>query len=296
MPNVGVMCFLASYGLAMAAEMSRFGWRNRFSQWLMLGLTIAGLVAHTLYLILRAQETKLPPLLSSSHDWLLVLAWLAVLVYLFVTTLERDLATGVIVLPLVVGLVVASLFVNRSSAAPISAYHGWIMLHVSLLVFGMGGVLASLVAGLMYLWQHTRLKHRQSMQPGQTLPSLEWLEKLNRVAVLISVPLLTFGMVLGGGLVLLGREDATLPQRVLRDPLVIGSGVCWLLMAGMFIWLLRSRVTPGRQVARLTVWSCGFLLLTVIGTQVLTRFTPGNTLHGSAARSQPADSSAQELP
>lgn len=284
MPNVGVVCFLASYGLAMVAELSRLGWRSRVSHWLMLGLTTAGLVAHTLYLLIRAQKSDLAPLLSSAHDWLLVLAWLAVIVYLFVAALDRDLATGVIVLPLVVALVVASNFVTTSTAVIGSAYHNWIMLHVSLLVFGIGGVIVSLVAGLMYLWQHNRLKHRQSMQPGLMLPSLERLEKLNRLAILVSVPLLTFGMVLGVVLVLFGRDDEALRERVLRDPLVIGSGVCWIIMALIFVWLLRGDSTPGRQTARLTVWSGGFLLLTVIGSQVLTRLMPGQTVHDNVAK------------
>ena len=80
------------------------------------------------------------------------------------------------------------------------------MLHVSLLVLGMGGILLGLVTGLMYLWQHARLKHRQGTQPGLALPSLERMERFSRLAMLVSVPLLTFGMVLGAGLVLTSGE------------------------------------------------------------------------------------------
>lgn len=283
MPNVSIVCFLASYGLAMAAELSRLRWRSRISHWLMLGLTAAGLVAHTIYLLIRSQHNVLPPLLSSAHDWLLVLAWLAVLVYLIVATLESDLALGVIVLPLVVALVVASIFVTTSTTDIANVHRSWTMLHVSLLVFGIGGVIVSLVAGLMYLWQHNRLKHRQALQSGLTLPSLERLEKLNRLAILVSFPLLTFGMVLGAGLVIAKGSDPTFTHRVLRDPLIIGSGVCWMLMAAIFVWLLRGDSTPGRQTARLTVWSGAFLLLTVVGTQVITRLIP-NTLHDNVSR------------
>ncbi len=286
MPNVGVVCFLASYVLALAAECSRLAWRNRISHWAMVGLTAAGLVAHTLYLLLRSQETHLPPLMSSAHDWLLMLAWLAVLVYLFVSLLEWEMATGLIVLPLVVGLVVASMFVTRASDPLLSEYKGWTMLHVSLLVFGIGGVLIGLVTGVMYLWQHHRLKHRQTLQPGLTLPNLERLERVSRMAILISVPLLTFGMVLGVALVIV-KGGESMQERVLRDPLVLGSGLCWMLMTGMFVWLLSSRGEPGRKVAWLTVWSCGFLILTTVGTQVLTRATNGNAVHGQKAIAPP---------
>jgi ABC-type uncharacterized transport system permease subunit len=278
MLNVGVVCFLASYILALAAELSRLAWRNRVSHWVMLGLTAAGLVAHTLYLYGHSQQTKLPPLLSSVHDWLLVLAWLAVLVYLFVALLDRELAIGLIVLPLVVVLVAASLFVPRTSGNLENVSRNWTMLHVSLLVFGIAGILSGLVSGLMYLWQHYRLKHRQAMQPGLTLPSLERLERFNRLAILTSVPLLTFGMVLGIGLILTRVRDDSAGDRVLRDPIILGGGLCWLLMTGVFVWLLSKRGEPGRKVAWLTVWSCGFLLLTTVAAQMLTRVTHG--IHG----------------
>lgn len=279
MPNVGVVCFLASYGLALAAELSRLAWRNRISHWVMFGLTAVGLVAHTLYLLLQSERTTLPPLLSSGQDWLLVLAWLAVLIYLFVSLLDRDLAIGLIVLPLVVALVIASQFVHWSVGSAADAPRNWTMLHVSLLVFGIAGVLVGLVSGLMYLWQHYRLKHRQTLLPGLTLPSLERLERFSRLAILVSVPLLTFGMVLGVGLVMVKFRDGSMAEHVLRDPIIIGSGICWVMMTGVFIWLLTRRDEPGRKVAWLTVWSCGFLLLTTIASQVLTRAAQG--VHGN---------------
>ncbi len=281
MPNVSVVCFLASYAVALGAELSRLGWRNRFSQYLMWGMTAAGLIAHTLYLLLRNRQTDLPPLLSSVHDWLLVLAWLAVLIYLCVSVLDRQLSTGLVVLPLVLVLVIASYFVPDATDAFVSAHQSWTMLHVSLLVFGIGGILIGLAAAVMYLWQHYRLKHRQRMQPGVMLPSLERLERFTRLAILVSVPLLTIGMGLGIGLVVV-NGGAAIAQRVATDPIIIGSAVCWLFLIGVFVWLLSNRSTPGRQVAWLSVAACGLLLLTMIGSQVLTRALRGTTVHGAA--------------
>ena len=53
----------------------------------------------------RARTAELPPLLSSTHDWLLVLAFLAVVVYLFVSVLDRSLGFGLFLLPIVVLMV-----------------------------------------------------------------------------------------------------------------------------------------------------------------------------------------------
>jgi len=77
MVNITVFCFLASYLVASVLEVIRLRGKSVINLWMMKGFAAAGLVAHTWYLINRAQQTNLPPLLSSTHDWLLVLAWLA---------------------------------------------------------------------------------------------------------------------------------------------------------------------------------------------------------------------------
>src|SRR5688572_14150714 len=105
MLRVSVMCFLASYVLAFGLELTRLVARSRPGRWVTLGVAAAGLIAQTMFLLLRAQQTHLPPLLSSMQDWLLVLAWLAVLVHLFVSLIDRELATGFVVWPLVIGLI-----------------------------------------------------------------------------------------------------------------------------------------------------------------------------------------------
>lgn len=60
----------------------------------------------------------------------------------------------------------------------------------------------------------------------------------------------------------------------------------WLLMCGLFAWLLTGQRTPGRQVAWLTAWSGGFLLFMMVGLQVLTEVTRMPSLHGTGAKQQ----------
>lgn len=108
MLNVSVMCFFASYLLALAFEVVRFYRRSTLVEVLHLAMTAAGLVAQTLYLGLRSRQTHLPPLLSSFSDWLLVLAWLVVLLYLIFVLSDRTFRAGILVLPLVMALIVAA--------------------------------------------------------------------------------------------------------------------------------------------------------------------------------------------
>jgi ABC-type uncharacterized transport system permease subunit len=279
MERISIVCFLASYVLALGAELTRLRGRLVWGRIATLGISTAGFLAHTLYLLNRAQQTHLPPLLSSLRDWLLVLAWLVVLIYLFVTLLDRDLAVGFVAWPVTVGLIVASNFVPAGAVA--SVHRSWAMLHVSLLVLGIAGVVLGFIVSLIYLWQHRRMKHGHPGHGALTLPSLERLARWNRWSLLLSVPLLTFGMIIGIGLTVARRQLAA-EEVTWLDPLVLVSGVGWLLMAAVFVWLLSHQRTPGRQVAWLTAWACGFLLFTTLGSQILVRVTRLPSLHGAA--------------
>ena len=227
-----------------------------------------GLVTHTVYLFIRSNTTQLPPLLSSSQDWLLVLAWLAVVCYLFLTTLDRDLAVGIFLLPIVLILTSATYFVSDTPNRRLDSLYGWKMLHAASLVVGMLGVLVGFVLSMMYLVQQWRLKHHQMTPTGLGLPNLEKLARLNRWAVMIAVPLLTLGMGTGVGLGLYAKSN----QESIHfyDPVIIGSSIAWVFMFALFVWLMLTPRTTGRQVASLTLWAAGFLMFTLIGLQVAT--------------------------
>src|SRR5437016_3388018 len=112
--GVHVFCFLACYLIVFGIELSRLVGSSRVSRLLMLGFALAGLAAHTAYLIERSQKLNLPPLLSSAQDWLLVLAWLSVVSYFFLAALDRDLAVGVFLMPVVLVCIVAAYYVSAN--------------------------------------------------------------------------------------------------------------------------------------------------------------------------------------
>jgi ABC-type uncharacterized transport system permease subunit len=142
------------------------------------------------------------------------------------------------------------------------------MLHASFLVFGIAGVIIGLVFSLMYVVQHRRLKHRQPVQTGLSLPSLATLARLNWWSVVVSIPLLTLGLLTGVRLVFLTQETAG--PISFGDPLVVGSAIVWIVMVAFFLWLLRADHLGGKQIAIRTLYAFAFLLITLIGLQVLT--------------------------
>lgn len=284
MQNVQFSCFLLSYVVALCFEVVAVTRRVNWARVLGPAVVVAGLVAHTAFLMTRSREVNLPPLLSSTRDWLLVLAWLTVLLYLAILALDRGLPLGVFMLPVVIALTIIAWFSDTAPNSLIvdTALRRWGMLHAATLSVGSGGVLLGFVVSMMYLIQHRRLRSKTS-GASLRLPSLEKLASINWWAVVIAVPLLTFGLIAG---VILSRlsEDVT---RVFSfaDPTVIAHLVVWSIMAILFFRVLRQRSSSGRGVARQTVWAFGFLIAAIVGLQLLTGDGRLSTFHSSDSRS-----------
>ena len=277
--KVHLSCFLLSYLVAFGGELFQLlRGRTSFTRGVLILSGAAGLLAHTAYLVSRSSDSGLPPLVGSSHDWLLVLAWLGGLLYVLIVATQERLAIGVFLLPVTIGLVVMALFVDDSAADGIRqlALHRWGMLHASSLVVGMGSVAAAIICAVMYLIQYQKLRGRTSWLHRIQLPSLEQLTLLNRWLVLGAVAMLTIGLVTGFILSQV-KGDGVVSTLTWSDPIVAGTTVVWAIMVATLCWLLTQREQTGRQVARLTVIAGGFLLLTIFGLMLLSGGVHGAT-------------------
>lgn len=261
---------MASYLVALGLELARFQRKkNGYLRPLIFLFSLAGLVAQTAYIFNRARETQLPPLLSSSHDWLVVFSWLLVAIFLFINLIDEELWIGLFLFPLVLALVVSSYFVDDVANTLIQpAIRSWALLHAALLVLGGVGIVLCFVLSAMYLIQHRRLKQKQNFSEGFNLPSLAKLARLNRWALMISAPLLTVGMGIGIGLGVYVRKGAQAISFL--DPVIIVYEIVWVAMMISVIFILRKKQPNQKHIAQLTIWTGGLLLLTVIGIQILT--------------------------
>lgn len=263
--NVHLSCFLLSYLVAFAGEIVQLlRERTRLTRGVLVLATAAGLLAHTAYLVERSAESGLPPLVGSSHDWLLVLAWLGILCYLIGLTMPDRVTLGVFLLPVVLSLIVLAVFVDKAADADEVrqvAAHRWGMLHASALVIGMVCVLASTISAVMYLLQHQRLRGRRIWLRTLELPNLERLTAVNRSLVVGTVMMLTVG--LATGFILAFKDPDAAFQWT--EPIIVGTLAVWGLMVTALAWLLMQKDPTGRQVAQLTLLAGGFLLFTVFG-------------------------------
>jgi ABC-type uncharacterized transport system permease subunit len=127
----------------------------------------------------------------------------------------------------------------------------------------------------MYLVQANRLKHKRRPRFGFALPSLEQSERLNRAAIILAFPLLTFGLLIGVVLGLAHRAGAM--ELSWSDPKVVSASVMWLV----FAVLLHARFRPemrGRSVMVLTIVAFAFLVFAWVGVEALRL----PTAHGAA--------------
>ena len=271
--NVTVFCFFASYATATAFEAGRAARGVAWLRWPALAAAAAGLVAHTAFLLERAHRTNLPPLLSSTQDWLLVVAWIGTVLYLFLTAYDRRASVGVFLLPLVLLLVAVAAAASDvpprglKRAGTMAARDEWVLLHAALLGIGVAAVVCGLVFSLMYLVQHRRLRTKRVGPGAMKLLSLERLSRWNRAAVLLGVPLLGLGFAVGFGLSAFaeGRGGVTF-----SDPVVVGSCLAWIAGIAILGRTLREDRPAGRAVAVRTLTAFGILLGTLLGLQLVT--------------------------
>jgi hypothetical protein len=284
--GISLMCFSASYAVALALEVTRLFFRMPVRLIFILGFTLAGLVAHTLYLIYRAQTGVVGLPLSTWYDWYLMASWLLAASYLAIVVRKPQSNIGMFMLPLVEMLIgLAYVFRNYEPFPRSQAVQIWGMSHGFMLLLGTVSVSLGFIAGLMYLVQSYRLKHKLAPRPGFKLPSLEWLQSVNKQALGYSAFCIALGLISGVVLNIIRSGQTQVPW---TDPVIVTSFLLlvWLLSASVFEWVYKP-AQQGRKVAYLTVASFVFL------AAVMTLFVLGKTEH-TAPQLEDAGASFEE--
>jgi ABC-type uncharacterized transport system permease subunit len=270
MERLTILCFGGTYGLALLAELARFLVRGAVRWYVTVGLTALGWVVQTAYLAnLARADHRLP--ITTVFESLVALSWIfgAIALYLMVRA-AKPVAVGVFVLPVMLALIVfAALLPPSGRVSWGGATVFWGSVHGIFLLLGAVGTCVAFAAGLMYLAQSSRLKHKRPPRFGFALPSLELSERVNRGAITVAFPLLTFGLLIGVALSL-ARAGAGAGGVAIgwADPKVLSGLAMWLV----FAVLLHARYRPamrGRSVVWLTIVAFAFLVFAWVGVEVL---------------------------
>ena len=231
---------------------------------LRLGLTAAGLFAHTVYIIYHTQSTVGSDgiWLGSWLGWGLAVAWVLAASYLWLTLQKPKSLIGLFLLPVTLLLILVSTsFGNSASFSPSRAKTIWNLIHGSALLLGTVTVALGFVFSVMYLINARRLKLKQT--GWFKLPSLEWLQSSAERSLAIST--LLFGCGLASGIALVMIKQSTkvgVPSIPWSDPVIWSSAI-------LFLWLLATTVfsvvykptRQGKKIAWLVTVSFLFLLV-----------------------------------
>lgn len=257
-----MLLLVACYAAALALEL--VGLKRRFPgrRVAMAAFALAGFLIHGFLLGSRFATEPVP--LASPAEWLSVAAFALAVVYLATVLYLPRSPTGLLLLPLVLGLLAVSQVASRQPFAPERTFYFWGLAHGLLLLFGTVTMCIGFLAGAMYLAQSYALKHPRFATANWRLPSLEWLERLNGRMLAISTVLILLGFASGVVLSILNqRHDSSLTLWL--DPVVQSSAamLLWLFAAEAFRWVYPA-ARQGRKVAYLTLASFAFVVITVL--------------------------------
>jgi ABC-type transport system involved in cytochrome c biogenesis permease subunit len=277
--GISILCFAASYAVALGCEATRLVFRSGVRGMVMVGFALAGLVAHTLFLGWRAVSESAVPL-SSPFDWYLLAAWLLAAGYLWLTLANPRTPVGLFLLPVVLALVGAALLASREPFLQSPAARVWARIHGSFnLAFSVAVALGA-VAGMMWLIQAGRLIRKRPPMVGFRMPSLERLAQVTHRTLGVAAWTAVAGFV--SGVVL---NAVKLPESVpWTDPVVLRMGmmVGWLVGADAVALATRRRPAGDRIAAWLSVASLAILA----GSLAWGLVAP--THHGMPAAARPA--------
>jgi ABC-type transport system involved in cytochrome c biogenesis permease subunit len=260
--RITLFCFGASYAVTLLLELAHLFRPWRLLRWASAAFGVAGLLAHSAYLAVQN-----PPL-GSQYGTLLFVAWVLAVFSVYGSLHHARVAWAVFVLPVVLALIgLAAAYARPDADAgfwlsgllDVRGERFWGIVHGILLLLAAVGCCVAFIASVMYLLQLRRLKAKTLPTEGIPLLSLERLEEMNRRALSLAFPLLTAGILIGMGLLVLGREH---PVQSWLDPRVLSAAVLWVVFALLLYAKFAAKVR-GRRVALLTIVAFLCLLLTL---------------------------------
>ncbi len=167
----------------------------------------------------------------------------------------RTLTIGVVLLPAVFLLGLMPAFAPGHHAIDLPLLNSvWLWLHIGLLLAAYAALCVSVLASVLYLIQEKRLKSRTSTGRLGGLPPLETTDQIALKSLLVGLPCMTAGLLIGSAL-----AQVTYGAAYFRDPKVLLSFAMWVAYVGM-IAIRRSSGLRGRRA----VWLSSFVFFIML--------------------------------
>jgi len=199
--------------------------------------------------------------LSNAAEFLLVLGWAVLSLYLLIWLRWRVDIAGLVLPPLAALMVISAIGLFRGSSGPVpySASPWWFVIHTTASTIGLAALGVSFAMSLIFLVQDRALKAKTSFRLLERLPSLDTCDRIGHDALLWGFPLLTLGIVTGFVRIFTARDHLGV-----SSPKELFPVVAWILFA-VLLFARLSVGYRGRRSAWVTIAAFLICLMTVIG-------------------------------
>jgi ABC-type transport system involved in cytochrome c biogenesis permease subunit len=257
---------LVLYAVAMIAYGWHFGRRNPIVGRTATTLLILGTVAHTFVIGMMTMEVGHVPVAGATSA-ISTFVWLLAMSYLYTELTTDERAMGVFILPLLVALQTIPAIrpsVDARSAVLQGPLFG---VHVSSLLFAYASFAIACVIGITYMLQFKEIKAKHLGFFYTRLPSLQVLDQMNRVAIVIGWIFLTVGIIVGvvwaaqvqGGY----GGDPRVQAMSWQDPKIFVALVCWVVYS-FELFAARRIGWGGRKTAYLSLIGFAIILVNLL--------------------------------
>ena len=163
---------------------------------------LAASAVHVAGLIVFWITFRTPPLVGFGPAAATLALTLAVGLFLLAGTADRSSA-GLLVLPLVLVFLAASVWVGPVPVQTASELRGpWLVTHIVSVLAGYASLVLGSVAAAMYWLQFRALKRKEFGNVFRYFPSLESLDRMNRIGLAAGLAVLAVGLLAGWSLTL----------------------------------------------------------------------------------------------
>ena len=256
---------LVAYGAALVAYFWHFARRQPSVGRAATTLLVVAVLAHVFVIGMQTMAIGLP--IAGPTSTISTFVCLLALAYLFTEMTTDERAMGTFILPLLVGLQSIPAFKPAiEDRAPV--LQGPLFgLHVSSLLFAYASFALASVIGVTYVLLFKEIKAKHLGFFYARLPSLQVLDRMNQVAIVVGWIFLTVGILVGAVWTPQARVYAGGDPRVqamsLQDPKIFVAVVCWAVYS-FEVFAARRIGWGGRRTAYLSAVGFAIVLLNFV--------------------------------
>lgn len=219
-------------------------------------------------LISRAVAIKSLPITGIFESMLFLMIFIG-LTFLFLSAYMRQVwFLSVMAWSLFVIVLLSAVVAKPAAVLQDAVQTPWVVIHaVSMSLAGAMIVFAAAMSVLV-LWSQMRLKGEQFLKLFGKMPTIERLESLNLLGLLLSFIALTFGLISGIGLVAASSTQLGMTTADwLTDSKIVLIGLSWILLL-LVLFLRQLLAFSGKVIAQITLVVCFLILFAFIGSQI----------------------------